>query len=97
MNDTFLALWCRMSAEQIGGILFWTCFSALILAFLGLLLGIRVPARFLAKVGGGLVACVLVVLAISRLPVEVIGGILTWGSLGLMGFGLFWVLVGGRQ
>jgi len=81
-----------MSAEQIGGILFWSLFAALILAFLGLLLGIRVPARFLAKVGGGLVACTVAILVISRLPAETIGGILTWGSLASMGLGLLWVL-----
>jgi hypothetical protein len=86
-----------MSAEQIGGILFWLMFSALVLVFLGLLLGIRVPARALAKTGGGLVACAVAILVISRLPAETIGGILTWGSLGLMFFGLFWALTQGRQ
>jgi hypothetical protein len=86
-----------MSAEQIGGILFWTLFAAMILAFLGLLLGIRFPARALAKAGGGLVACAVAILVISRLPAETIGGILTWGSLALMCFGLFWALTQGRQ
>ena len=86
-----------MSAEQIGEILFWAICAAMVLAFLGLILGIRIPARFLAKVGGGLVACTAAILVISRLPAETIGGILTWGSLGLMYFGLFWALTRGRR
>ena len=86
-----------MSAEQIGGILFWTLFAAMILAFLGLFLGIRFPARAMAKAGGGIVVSIVIVLTISRFPAETIGGILTWGSLGLMCFGLFWVLTQGRK
>ncbi|MBO9369919.1 MAG: hypothetical protein J7575_02340 [Chloroflexi bacterium] len=81
-----------MSAEQIGGILFWTLFAAMILVFLGLFLGIRVPARAMAKAGGGLVACAAAILFVSRLPTEIVGGILTWGLLALMYFGLFWAL-----
>jgi hypothetical protein len=81
-----------MSAEQIGGILFWTLFAAMILVFLGLFLGIRVPARAIAKAGGGLVACAVAILFVSRLPTEIVGGILTWGLLALMYFGLFWAL-----
>ena len=77
-----------MSAEQIGGILFWTLFAAMILAFLGLFLGIRA----MAKAGGGLVACAVAILFVSRLPTEIVGGILTWGLLALMYFGLFWAL-----
>jgi len=69
----------------------------MVMAFLGLLLGIRFPARALAKAGGGLVACAVTILVISRLPAETVGGILTWGSLGLMYFGLFWALTRGRR
>ena len=81
-----------MNAEQIGGILYWSFFAALVLTFLGLFLDIRFPVRCLAKAGGGIVVSIVIVLIISHLPAETIGGILTWGSLGLMFFGLFWAL-----
>jgi hypothetical protein len=81
-----------MNAEQIGGILFWSFFAALVLTFLGLLLDIRFPVRGLAKAGGGIVVSIVIVLIISRFPAETTGGILTWGSLALMYFGLFWAL-----
>lgn len=87
-----------MTDEQIGEILFWLLAAALLMALLGLFLGIRVrvPARALVALLGSTVAAGLWSWAVVTLPAETIGGWLTWGSLGGMFFGLFWALTRGK-
>lgn len=87
-----------MTNEQIGGIIFWILFAALVLAFLGLLLGIRIriSARALVVVVGIPAAVGAFSWAAANLPPEIVGGWLTWGLLGGMCFGLLWALTRGR-
>lgn len=87
-----------MSNEQIGGIIFWLLATALILALLGLFLDIRIrfSAHVLATAAGIPIALGVLFWAVTNLPPEIVGGWLTWGSLGGMCFGLFWVLTRGR-
>lgn len=87
-----------MSEQVIGGVIFWSLFAALILAFLGALLGIRVrvSGRALSLAIGIPAAIWVADRFIASLPPEGIGGGIVWSFLGGMFFGLFWALTRGK-